>query len=257
MILSVSGKISSGKDTVGKIIQYLIQKRKDDFIRNQMSFDEFNEKYELLYSKYISENWQIKKFAGKLKQIVSILTGIPVEDLEKQEVKDRVLGEEWWYYLIETTTLNHVTKYKRYPYLENKHSYSEQSLIKPTIRQFLQELGTEAMRDVIHPNIWVNALFSDYIPREGDKKGSLFYPNWIITDMRFPNELQAIKDRGGITIRVNRSNMFDAAIKSLKIEHQSETALDNAEFDEVIENNGSIDDLVEKVKLILIKHKIL
>ena len=30
------------------------------------------------------------------------------------------------------------------------------------------------------------------------------YPNWIITDCRFPNEAKAIKDRDGISIRVNR-----------------------------------------------------
>ena len=87
--------------------------------------------------------------------------------------------------------------------------------------------------------------------------------NWIITDVRFPNEVQAIKDRGGIVIRVNRPETWkstgcvimdmssndrskDVVIKYT--EHPSETALDDYEFDIVVENDGSIEELVEKVK---------
>ena len=35
------------------------------------------------------------------------------------------------------------------------------------------------------------------------------YPNWIITDVRFPNEADAIKGRGGIIIRVNRKHGYN------------------------------------------------
>ena len=40
-------------------------------------------------------------------------------------------------------------------------------------------------------------------------------------------------------------------------EHISETALDDAKFDYVIENNGTIEELIEQVKKILIKEKII
>ena len=64
--------------------------------------------------------------------------------------------------------------------------------------------------------------------------------------MRFPNELEAIKKRGGITIRVNRfptwpdQDAFDAWRNSL---HESETALDNAQFDYTINNEGDLNHL--------------
>jgi hypothetical protein len=89
--------------------------------------------------------------------------------------------------------------------------------------------------------------------------------------MRFPNELEAIKKRVGITIRVNR-NPINVVAKGQKLhvnqedynkhilkkeEHLSETALDNAEFDYYIDNNNSIEELIEKVKLILIQEKII
>ena len=89
MIIGISGKMQSGKNTVASIIQYLIYK---DKVKNgSLSLDAF------LNNTFIGDSYSgfiQKSFAAKLKQIVSILTGIPVEDLEKQEVKNRVLGEE-------------------------------------------------------------------------------------------------------------------------------------------------------------------
>jgi hypothetical protein len=263
MVIGVSGKMGSGKDTVGKIIKLLASGMRSDAMEwSKQDMDDLDNK-EAWNPIYFDkpDSWQIKKFASKLKQIVSIFTGIPVEDLEKQEVKDRVLGEEWDRHRVIT---------KGFP---SKYAYSKElavnevviaSIIKRyvkesmTVRQLLQEIGTDAMRNVIHPNIWINALFVDYKPLddspiyEGDRiiDEGLIYPNWIITDVRFLNELQAIKDKGGITIRINKHNLVES-------NHLSETALDNAEFDEIIENNGSIEELAQKVKTVLQKHKLI
>jgi hypothetical protein len=132
-----------------------------------------------------------------------------------------------------------------------------------TIREFLQTLGTECLRDNLSKNIWTAALFADYkakwVPTgdsvaEEDVSLEKEYPNWIITDMRFPNELEAVEEREGITIRVNRNN----GTRAIDVNpHPSETALDDAEFDYVIENDGTIEDLVEKVREILIKEEII
>jgi hypothetical protein len=118
-----------------------------------------------------------------------------------------------------------------------------------TYREFLQKLGTEAMRDGLHTNVWVNALFADYkgFVKEWDEFGNdtlVEYPNWIITDMRFPNEMEAVELRKGVTIRVVRPGTTVGT-------HPSETALDDAYFDHVISNDGTIEDLVEKVRQIL------
>ena len=118
-----------------------------------------------------------------------------------------------------------------------------------TVRDFLQRLGTDAIRDGLHTNAWVNALMSDYTPTQvqwldgplgGYEDGPM--PNWIITDTRFPNEAQAIKSKGGIVVKVTRPGEQQGT-------HPSEIALDDWDFDVVIENNGSIEDLIEKVKM--------
>ncbi len=149
-------------------------------------------------------------------------------------------------------------------------SYEGLELIKPTIRFLLQFIGTNLFRNQLHPEIWVNALFVNYpsdelikqLNSKTDGSYGVRQPNWIITDMRFPNEAQVIKDRGGITIRVNRPCSVCGGVGYHKLdcrpsEHQSETALDDYEFNYVIKNSGTIEELIKPVKEILIKEGIL
>jgi len=208
MIIGINGKIGAGKDTVGTIIQGLLLTNKKKF-------------------------FEIKKFAGKMKQIASILTGIPVEKFEDQEFKECFLDVEWG--TVQNIPLNSIP-----PFADMQFN------VMMTVREFLQKLGTEAMRDGLHTNVWVNALFADY------KKKS----NWIITDMRFPNEMEAIVKRHGITIRVTRPDSKDG-YKFFGDLHPSETALDDAKFDYEIINDGSMEKLVKKVRKILIKEKLI
>jgi hypothetical protein len=261
MIIGISGKIGSGKDTVGKIIQYLTL---DDVVFSKTNVDIIAD---LEHNGYCANksNWRVKRFAGKVKEICSMLTSIPVADFEKQEVKDRVLGEEW-------DKKKRVRNYTKYKY----GSGFDTVIQHLTVRQLLQQVGTDAMRNVIHPNVWVNALFADYIGKDYSTCSCVDtnpdrncqhldvteYPNWIITDTRFPNEAEAIKRRGGLLIRVNRESQADRFAKQdsdkTKYHHPSETALDSyTGFDEVLDNNDTIEELIEKVKQILIKHKII
>lgn len=261
-LIGISGKLQSGKNTVASIIQYLIAQPK-------LEKQGFNPSIELwledtLQLRNYESDWKQVAFAGKLKQIVSILTGIPVEDLEKQEVKERVLGEEWWYYKGETKLISY-----------NEATEIQQRklpLIKLTPRLLLQILGTDCGRDIIHPNIWINALFAD-IDKELDVNPDYNKKGFIITDVRFPNELNAIKQRGGKIIRVNRDRFrcsncselvlgryncqkcgTDQLIQENHSNHLSETALDDyQDWDYVINNNSDIPHLIKEVNKML-KH---
>jgi hypothetical protein len=96
----------------------------------------------------------------------------------------------------------------------------------------------------------------------GGKEG---FPNWIITDMRFPNEYDAVKARAGITIGVKRpcfecNEIYQhkmSCSKSFQSEHPSETSLDNHKLDYEIINDKGISELIEKVKQILLIKKII
>lgn len=235
MIISVNGKIGSGKDTVGAIIQYLTATDTSD---KALGFIKLG--YDI--KGHHNSTFEVKKFAGKLKQTASLLTGIPIEKFEDQEFKKTYLGEEW------NSPYN--IPFSGPDFVEHDGGM--------TVRTLLQKLGTEAMRDNLHENVWVNALFADYkaIERIPEKRMSIM-PNWIITDMRFPNEMKAILEKSGITIRVVRDYALRGGPEDPKNIHPSETALDDAEFDYEIINDGTIEDLIEKVREILIKEGII
>lgn len=190
MIISITGKIGSGKDTIADII--------------------------MQYTPY--HNWEIKKYAGKLKDIAEILSGVPKINFEDQEFKKQDMGAEW----------------------------------EMTYRDLLQKLGTEAMRNGLHKNVWVNALFADYKGQQ-NADGSFSHPNWLITDTRFPNELEAAKTHNGITIKVVRESG-----NTIGTTHTSETALDDyTKWDYIVDNNGSLEDLKTQVLSILEKESLL
>lgn len=311
-LIGISGKAGSGKSLIGKVIQYLLTVRNSDP-------QEFIEKYLKPNINVENPSWEIKMFAGKVKEILSLLTGISVEDFEKEEVKSSYLGEEWnvfkLAYQVQTPKLFNTRDEAEQWALLTYNSKCEKFIIeiKITVRQALQWIGTDLFRDKFHPNTWVNALFADYKPKcygkepytDSYKCGLYYgcteetgcrsteYPNWIVTDTRFPNEVQAVKDRDGVLIRVDKGEpelvpcstfyydkkhreqakkdyMLGLNVKMIsnplyklsnhtKIkEHKSETALDNyTDWSYVIENNGSIEDLIEKVKEILIKENLI
>lgn len=285
MIIGISGKALSGKDTVTNIIQWLILKEEKNV---EIAFEDFEK-----YSK--ASDWKNVKFADKLKDMVCLLLGCTREQLEDPKFKETELGKEWIKYKLSYTFherlsyCNCPSYYKKYfctkeeaiEYVEGNLEVDQDSIkiskIELTPRLLLQLLGTECGRKIIHPNIWVNATFTnfadkeewfrketgltrtEYITKNGhsDEYKTLneqFFkslPNWIISDVRFLNEAKAIKDRNGILIRLNRN----IGLESM---HESETALDNYDdWDYIIENNDTIEDLIEKVKEILIKEKII
>lgn len=312
-ILAISGKIQSGKDTVGLIIQYLTSNETTTF----EAFINAQKIYSETYPKYTS--WQIYKFADTLKDIICILTGCSREQLEDNDFKNSYLPDEWKYkevtYIADGGFYGYIEEFERLPINSTIDEKDFDEIVKIedknyTYRELLQYLGTDLLRNQLHENVWVNALFNKYKPKvcSGVTHCALAgkheiscnlcpeYPNWVITDVRFPNELKAIKDRDGITIKINRiigkrvyiisneqpfknwygivesynGNNFYNIINNvdnvilvhknqitLQDEHLSETAIDNAEFDYVIDNNGTIEELIEQVKEILIKEKIL
>ena len=237
MIIGINGYAGSGKDTVGTIIQYLLCPNHDA----NVSLEDILKEPE--YHQWWLEDeskWEIKKWAGKLKFIASILTGIDEKKFEDQDFKKTNLAPEWDCNPPEIRGLG--TSHKR----------------PMTVREFLQRLGTDSLRYGLHENTWVNALMSDYTPTQvqwsdgplgGYEDGPM--PNWIITDTRFPNEAQAIKDAGGLVIRVDRSG-----VKPIN-DHPSEVGLDSWNFDYKIANVSDLKALTGTVEMILLKENLL
>jgi hypothetical protein len=223
-IIGINGRINHGKDEVAKIIQYLTFINSKESLKDYCTYDHFKNS-----SLTMMSPWQVKKMAYKLKQIASILLNVPVAKFEDRDFKDSILGPEWDTYSMLKVETNHGW-------------FNRQNLNQMTVRTFLQKLGTEAIRKGLHQNTWANAFWSDF-DRDND--------HWLITDIRFPNEYESVKDRNGIVIKVVRD------IEIPKHEHESETALDSYRFDYVINNNKDINHLISEVETLLKDLKII
>lgn len=165
-----------------------------------------------IIQEHTKNKFKVVKFADKLKDFVCTLINCSRENLEDEDFKNKELGEEW-------------------DYIDN--NWIKQ---KMTPRRLLQIIGTEAMRNNVHENVWVNATMSSYCDK----------CNWIITDLRFENEFTSLKKYDTITIRVNRPSITE------NDNHPSETSLDdNKEFNYYIDNDGDLESLKNKVINIL------
>jgi hypothetical protein len=173
-------------------------------------------------------------FAATLKDAVAAVFGWDRELLEgrtKQAREWREQVDTWW-----ATRLN---------------------MPNLTPRLVLQLWGTEVCRRAFHDDIWIASL-------EARLRNAR--DNIVISDCRFPNEITAIKNAGGKVIWVQRgelpswhimaakANQGDAfaaeKLKSLGI-HASETAWVGTDFDVIIDNNGTVDDLYKQIALIV------
>lgn len=103
------------------------------------------------------------------------------------------------------------------------------------VRRLLQRLGTEAGRDILGKNIWVNTAFNRIEPG---------VPGVVFTDVRFPNEADRIKAAGGQVVRIVRTGIGPVNA------HASDNSLEDYVFDAVLYNDDSLDSLHDKVKVI-------
>jgi hypothetical protein len=114
-----------------------------------------------------------------------------------------------------------------------------------TIRQLLIDLGTGVGREY-KENLWLDVFDHTFKKAVYKKRQAV-----IVTDCRFRNEFDHLKKLGFFQIRLLRES-------HTKINHSSETNQDSIkdeEFDAVIHNNGSLDELIYKIKQIIPKIK--
>jgi hypothetical protein len=170
-------------------------------------------------------------FAGTLKDAVSAVFGWDRELIEGRTPEARAWREQvdpWW---AERLGMPHLTP-----------------------RWILQYWGTEVCREHFHDDIWIAALQSR-LARRSD--------HTVISDVRFPNEIKAIKEQDGRIVWIQRGvipHWYDIACKANKGDtkaqhwltdngiHASETSWAGADFDSVINNNGRIDELYNELK---------
>lgn len=176
--------------------------------------------------------WRRDSFAAPLKDAVATIFGWDRELLEGRTQASRAWREEkdsWWSQRLD----RHVTP-----------------------RHVLQLWGTEVARAGYHNDIWVASL-ENRIRNTQD--------HVVITDCRFPNEIDAIQRSGGRVFRIRRGpdpDWVPSALEYLEkrgeiceppsmLPHASEWSWMSCKLDAVIYNDRSIDDLYASIEAVI------
>ena len=172
-------------------------------------------------------------------------------------LKDAVANVFGW----DRTLLEGRTKEAR-EWREQVDTWWAQRLNMPNLtpRWILQYWGTEVCRQGFHDDIWIASV---------ENKMRKTTDNIVISDVRFPNEIRAIHNAGGIVIWVQRGELPSWHIMAAKANngdtfaaeklkalgvHASETAWVGGKIDHIISNNATIDDLYTQIKNLVEDH---
>ena len=210
MIIGITGRIGSGKDTIAN---------------------------------YLTTHHGFKRmsYAEPLKDAISIIFGWDRELLEGATKHSREWREQidpWW---SDRLGIKHLSP-----------------------RWVLQHWGTEVCRRAFHNDIWVASI---------ENKLRTVKDNVVLSDCRFPNEVDAIKNSGGMSIRVERGEAPDWYADAIIVNegmnnskhkqarenldalniHASEYSSVGLNYDHVIWNDGTVDDLHKRIDLIINK----
>ena len=226
IVVSLSGSKGSGKDTVGKMLarDYGFKRAawadglKDAltliFGIDRLLFEGINKTFT------VGRNWPYNETAVKWGAIRAATT---IFDL-----RDRILREDLAHEPIEewgNATAQELVQTFVDGCLEVR-SWDPRII---TIRQIMQYVGTDIVRERVHPMAWIK-LLKRRIDRSSD-------PRVVITDSRFINELKAADNMGAVFVKIDRPSII------LDDHHSSENEWKAWEFDHVLENRGTIEDL--------------
>ncbi|OAV62841.1 deoxynucleotide monophosphate kinase family protein [Enteractinococcus helveticum] len=118
---------------------------------------------------------------------------------------------------------------------EGSEDTSEQVVAE--IRRLQQMLGTEVARNMVSPTIWVDTAMQCTAAL-----GRANVPV-VISDVRFDNEAQAIRDAAGVVVEIHRPNLLHHTVDG----HASERGVESQLIDHTIVNDGALEDLHREV----------
>lgn len=218
-LMAVSGVKGSGKDSVSSMLQYCLSVPK--MFRQYFFYKNFK--------KWIKPKYKKIAFADPLKKMLSDLLNINLDKFYIREFKEgciiniSTLEGSWLGEKLSDSKFNKLVK-------QLDPSLMESNL---SLRQLLQYFGTEIMQKYFGKRVWINSTMqnrSEYT---------------IISDLRFIEEYNAVKEKKGIVIYINRPNYEFGQHAS---EREMKELLENDKYDFIIDNNGSMEDLFNQVK---------
>jgi hypothetical protein len=211
LIIGMAGKMGSGKDTAGNYLINEYQFQRIAFADNlkEMAMKVFNLTYQQCYDqdlKMVNFKKPIKLDRGHIFSIMNYAENINGIVTKPQNIS------------------------KLFNLIENKPVFKNP-------RELLQYLGTEILRDCVQEDYHAQVVKNVIEKNKWEKV--------VITDARFPNEREAIKQWGGFNVFIDRPSATSLGIKG----HASENSLgDGSEYDFCVKNYSTLDDLYKNVE---------
>lgn len=226
--IAISGKMCSGKTTVAKLLQ-----QEYDYSRLF-----FAEELKTLCKDIANYN---RAYSSGLE----IESRKPLMEVICQDI-ERITDSEEEFAMAMTQVLEIMEDYKDVTYYDPTSDKKTDR-----VRQMLQDVGTERMRNNVNDKIWVNALEKQILHTEK--------PKIVVDDLRNENEFAMLRKRGFVTVRLNISKETQIQrLKKLygrynesKLSHFSETQLDYIAFDYVIDSDQDLESMLNDVQTMI------
>lgn len=246
LYIGLNGFAGSGKDTVAKMIKTILN-------YPWKNIDDCKYYYKSIYtSPTISATFNVVTndekrsvycvaFADQLKLICSNIFGIPVERFYQNKSNAWVCVNKNFEY----TEIHPIDSYiiTAEDYYNNLAVYkSSDDKYWMSLREILVYVGTYVLQNDLNKNVFVN-IVRNLVNNEIRKNENLKYV--ILTDIRFNHEINYIHKNNGITISIIRDDVE-------QLDNIAEHDLDEEDrWDYIITNNGTYDELFEKIWNIL------
>lgn len=222
-IIALCGLKNTGKDTSAGMLKFLLNTPK--FLHWYWIFKSFS---------FIGNfgKWKTISFAKPLKEVLSIILGVPVEKFEDRDFKENY-GVD-----LKTSKIFKIDPFNS-PMISDRFFSKYVDELTPnmfdkyclTIRQMLQYVGTELLRRYVSQDVWINA--------------TLKRDNLIISDLRFRREFEALDNHKSFRILLDRPGCEPG-------NHASEREImelrGDRKFEGYVNNNGTLKDLFYKLK---------
>lgn len=227
-IIAFCGLKATGKDTSAQMLKFLLNTPKC------FHFYWIYKHFSFLgnYGK-----WKVTYFAKPLKQVLSVILGVPVKWFEDRDFK------EFWVANLKDSKITHLSQGnlnihpisdKLFSKAAKLHDVETLQKYDLTIRQWLQYIGTDVLRKLVSENIWINA--------------TLRRNNIIISDLRFKQEFESLDYHKSFRILIERPGCEPGNHASEKEVMELKA---NRTFEGYINNDGSLKDLFYKIKKLI------
>lgn len=244
--IGLNGYAGSGKDTLAKALKIMLDNEFDtfdDFLTYYNEHVGYGVKHDFKYATGIEKNTNNEKccciaFADQLKKICSDLFGIPVDRFYYNKGNSFVCVNKDFEYT-EETPLGHIVDAEEFYYNNDEITHSDEKYYM-SLREILVYVGTYLIQQNVNKLTFVN-IVNNTIEHIGEQNSNLSYV--ICTDVRFQHEFDYIKKKHGVMINIVRDDVEQLQNVA---EHDFDDT-DETEFDYVIENNSTYEDMFKQI----------